>query len=111
MITEFTRYLQEERALAPSTIATYSDYSKRFLIWRFASRRIDVSSLRAGDVVEFVQGQATAVRSEAIKNITTALRSFLTYLRYRGYITADLAGRGSPGCELVTISDSERSPS
>jgi site-specific recombinase XerD len=91
MTTEFTRYLQEERALAPSTIATYSDYSKRFLLWRFGSRRIDLSSLRAGDVVKFVQHQSTAVRSEAIKNITTALRSFLTYLRYRGYIAVDLA--------------------
>lgn len=90
MIMEFTRYLQEERALAPSTIATYSDYSMRFLIWRFGSRRIDLSSLRAADVVGFVRNQAAAVRSEAIKNVTTALRSFLTYARYRGDTSADL---------------------
>jgi len=91
MITEFIHYLQEERALAPSTIATYSDYSKRFLIWRFGSRRIDLSSLRAGDVVGFVRDRAAAVRSEAIKNVTTALRSFLAYARYRGDTSADLA--------------------
>lgn len=91
VVKEFVSYLQEERLLAPSTMAYYGDYSKRFLIWRFGSRRIDVSSLRAGEVVEFVQDQAVAVRSEAIKNITTALRSFLTYLRYRGYISVDLA--------------------
>ena len=91
VVKQFICYLREERLLAPSTMAYYGDYSKRFLIWRFGNRRIDVSSLRAGDVVEFVQDQAIAVRSEAIKNITTALRSFLTYLRYRGYISVDLA--------------------
>ena len=91
MIREFTRYLQEERAVASSTIENYGHYSKLFLIWRFGSRRIDLSSLQADDVVEFVQHQAAAVRSEAIKNVTTALRSFLAYVRYRGDVSVDLA--------------------
>src|SRR5260370_9141819 len=91
MIREFTRYLQEERAVASSTIENYGHYSKLFLMWRFGSRRIDLSSLQAEDVVEFVQHQAAAVRSEAIKNVTTALRSFLAYVRYRGDVSVDLA--------------------
>ena len=91
MIREFTRYLQEERAVASSTIENYRHYSKLFLMWRFGSRRIDLSSLQAEDVVEFVQHQAATVRSEAIKNVTTALRSFLAYVRYRGDISVDLA--------------------
>ena len=91
VIREFTRYLQHERAVAASTIVNYGHYSKCFLVWRFGSRRIDLSSLQAGDVVAFVQHQAAAVRSEAIKNVTTALRSFLTYLRYSGDISVDLA--------------------
>src|SRR5260370_8034101 len=90
MIREFTRYLQEERAVASSTIENYGHYSKRFLVWRFGSRRIDLSSLQAEDVVEFVQHQAAAVRSEAIKNVTTALRPFLAYLRYPGELSLSM---------------------
>ena len=91
IIRAFTRYLQQERAVASSTIANYALYSKRFLVWRFGNRRFDLASLKAADVVEFVQHQAAGVRSEAIKNVTTALRSFLAYVRYRGDISVDLA--------------------
>lgn len=89
-IAEFTHYLQEERGLAASTITNYREYTKRFLISRFGGRRIDLSSLRANDVVRFVQRQASAVHSGAIKNVTTALRSFLAYVRYRGDTLVDL---------------------
>lgn len=90
-IATFTHYLQEERALAPSTIANYEKYAKRFLIRQFGTGRNDLSSLRAEDVVGFVQEQAAALPSEAIKNVTTSLRSFLAYVRYRGATLLDLA--------------------
>jgi site-specific recombinase XerD len=91
MIAEFTRYLLEERALAPSSIPNYVEYAKRFLTGRFGSRRIDLSALRAEDVIGFVQHQAAVVRGGTIKNVTTALRSFLTYVRFRGDSSVNLA--------------------
>lgn len=90
-IAGFIRYLQEERALAPSTIPNYAEYAKRFLIGRFGRRRIDLSALRAEDVIGFVKDQVAVVGGETIKNVTTALRSFLAYVRYRGDSSVNLA--------------------
>jgi site-specific recombinase XerD len=47
--------------------------------------------LSAGDVVRFVQRQAPCLHLKRAKLLTTALRSFLHYARYRGQVRCDLA--------------------
>src|SRR5438093_1498069 len=42
--------------------------------------------------VRFVQSQAPRLHPKRAKLLTTALRSFLQYVRYRGEVTLDLAG-------------------
>ncbi|MBE3088191.1 MAG: tyrosine-type recombinase/integrase, partial [Chloroflexi bacterium] len=49
------------------------------------------SRLCAGDVVRFVQRQAARLHVKRAKQLTTALRSFLRYARYRGDLALDLA--------------------
>ena len=49
------------------------------------------SVLCAADVVRFVQREAAHLSPKVAKLVTTALRSFLRYARYRGYIAVDLA--------------------
>ena len=53
--------------------------------------RVMLSRLSAGDVVRFVQRQAPRLHLKRAKLLTTALRSFLHYARYRGEVTLDLA--------------------
>jgi site-specific recombinase XerD len=91
IIDGFSCYLQQERALAPSTIIYYRRHASEFLRARFGDAQVEFSLLSAGDVVNFVRTQAVAARSDAIKNVTHALRSFLTYARCRGLICLDLA--------------------
>jgi site-specific recombinase XerD len=87
----FETYLRNERALAEATTAYYVPFTRRFLTDRFGNGRVVLSRLSAGDVVRFVQRQVPQLHRNCAKLLTTALRSFLNYARYRGDITDDLA--------------------
>ena len=87
----FERYLREERALAKATIVNYVPFIREFLKDRFGSGPVRLSRLCAGDVVRFVQRRAPRLHLKTAKLLTTALRSFLQYGRYRGDIRLDLA--------------------
>ena len=88
----FEWYLREERALATATIVNYMRFVREFLKEdRFGTGPAMLSRLRAGDVVQFVQRRAPRLHLKTAKLLTTALRSFLQYGRYRGDIRLDLA--------------------
>ena len=87
----FERYLREERVLATATIVNYVRFIREFLKDCFGSAPVRLSQLCAGDVVRFVQRQAPRLHLKTAKLLTTALRSFLQYTRYRGYVRLDLA--------------------
>ena len=88
---EFEHYLREERGLAIATVTNYVPFVRGFLKDRFGNGQVMLSRLSAGDVVRFVQRQAPRLHLKRAKLLTTALRSFLRYARYRGDITLDLA--------------------
>lgn len=92
----FERYLIEERTLASATIVNYVPFIHSFLDDRFGNGRVTLGRLRAGDVVRFVQHEAPRLHVKRAKLLTTALRSFLHYARYRGDITLDLAAAVPP---------------
>jgi integrase/recombinase XerD len=87
----FEQYLREERALATATIVYYVLFIRSFLGDRFGNGRVTLRRLCAEDVVRFVQREARHLNRRRAKQLTTALRSFLRYARYRGDITLDLA--------------------
>ena len=87
----YEQYLRETRALARSTIVNYVPFIRGFLNDRFDDRSVILSRLCAGDVVRFVQRQAARLHRKRAKLMTSALRSFLGYARYRGDVTLDLA--------------------
>ena len=88
----YAQYLREDRALAKATIINYVPFIQDFLNDRFGAGRVTLSRLTAGDVVRFVQRQVLRLHIRRAKTLTTALRSFLQYARYRGDVTLDLAG-------------------
>jgi site-specific recombinase XerD len=87
----YEQYLREARALARATIINYVPFIRDFLTDCYGDGRITLSRLRADDVVKFVQRQAPRLHRKRAKLMTTALRSFLYYARYRGDVTLDLA--------------------
>jgi integrase/recombinase XerD len=92
----FEGYLRDERALADATVVNYVPFIRGFLTDRFGKGPVTLSRLRAGDVVRFVQRQAPRLHLKRAKLLTSALRSFLHYVRYRGDIALDLAAAVPP---------------
>ena len=88
---EFRRYLRQERALASTTQACYTAFAGEFLMERFGAGPVDLSLLNAANVTGFVRRRAGAIRSKRVQLMTTAMRSFLRFARYRGDIETDLA--------------------
>jgi len=87
----YERYLREERVLATATIVNYVPFVHGFLKHRFGNGPVCLSRLDAANIVRFVQRQAPRLNVKRAKLLTTALRSFLQYARYRGDIQLDLA--------------------
>ena len=86
VVAAFERYLQRERGLAAGTVRYYRSFSRQFLAERFGKRPVDLSALRAIDVVDFVQRQAARMAPRALKLVVTALRAFLRYAQHRGEV-------------------------
>lgn len=86
----FETYLRNERVLAEPTITYYVTFVREFLTDRFGRGRVTLTHLRAPDVVRFVRRQASRLHLKRAKQLTTALRAFLQYARYRGDIIGDL---------------------
>ncbi len=90
-VQAFAQYLLGERALVRATVVNYIPFIRRFLTDRFGGGPVRLSRLQARDVTGFVQRQAPRLHLKTAKLLTTALRSFLRYARYRGAVTRDLA--------------------
>src|SRR5580693_4091984 len=91
VVQAFERYLRNERALSDAAVLNYVPFVRKFLADRFDDGPVRLSRLCAGDVVRFVRRQAPRLHLKRAKLLTSALRSFLHYARYRGEITSDLA--------------------
>ncbi len=87
----YEQYLREARGLARATIINYVPFIHSFLKDRFGEGLVTLSRLSARDVVGFVQRQAPLLHPKRAKLLTSALRSFLQYARYRGKVKLDLA--------------------
>ncbi|MPZ24172.1 MAG: tyrosine-type recombinase/integrase [Dehalococcoidia bacterium] len=90
-VQAYKQYLREDRGLAEATIINYAPFIDRFLTDRFGTGLVQLAQLEASDVVRFVQREARCLQLKRAKLLTTALRSFLLYARYRGAIHVDLA--------------------
>jgi integrase/recombinase XerD len=91
LLDDFSSYLRQERALAPSTVANYVYLTEKFLTHRFGTGPVALSGLTAAQVVGSVQRLAPSLCRKRAKVMTSALRSFLRYARYQDFIRLDLA--------------------
>jgi len=91
LLRQYDLYLQKERSLSLATRINYVPFVRQFLVSRFGCGRVDLSRLRAVDVLKFIRRTAAQLKNKRVLLMTTALRSFLRFARYRGEITLDLA--------------------
>ena len=90
-VRAYEKYLGEVRGLARVTIINYVPFVRTFLKDRFGAGPVALSCLGARDIVGFVERQAPRLHRRRAKLLTTALRSFLQYARYRGEVKLDLS--------------------
>lgn len=90
-VRAFETYVRQVRAVTDGTASNYLRVTRRFLTQRFGNRRLRLSGLSADDVVGFVRREIPRLSVPEAKHLTTALRSFLQYARYRGDVVPDLA--------------------
>lgn len=92
ILQEYKSYLQEDRGLAPTTIENYAGYVRRFLADMSGTEELNLGSIRASQITDYVRRNAPRDRTFAsAKDTVSALRSFFRFARYRDYIKTDLA--------------------
>lgn len=90
VVDAYADYLLHYQALSNKTRIQYCPFIERFLSERFGSGPVALATLRAQDVIGFIQRQAARLSTVRAKVATIALRSFLRYARCRGEILLDL---------------------
>ncbi|TCG07418.1 hypothetical protein BZM27_19625 [Paraburkholderia steynii] len=92
VLDEYTVYLQQERVLSAETVDIYARFARVFLTACFPDgKKMQLTSLRAANVIAFVQEQVKLLHLARAKMMVTALRSFLRYLLYCGAVKCDLS--------------------
>lgn len=87
----FKAYLRQERRLAAVTVIRYASVVEGWLRDRFGDGPVELSFLSPADVVAYVRRRSSTIGRKTAKLLVGALRSFLRYAHYRGYIRRDLA--------------------
>jgi site-specific recombinase XerD len=90
LLYDYTRYLKNERALSPGSIVQYKRHVSRFLIETFSEAKLDLSILQSCGIASYVRVRAAETSKSDSKLMCTALRSFLRYARYQGFIDFEL---------------------
>ncbi len=90
-VRAYEAYLRQARGLTEETVRAYVRSVRPFLTERFGGTCRRLAGLRAEDVVRFLQREIPRLGVAQAKHLTTALRSFLQYARYRGDVVLDLA--------------------
>ena len=86
VVHQFKEHLLHVRGLAAHSISMYGAWARRFLTEQLGSETSDLNTLRAADVITFVQHQARTHQPGELKRMTTALRSFLRYAHFQGEV-------------------------
>lgn len=86
----YQSHLRQLQGLAASSIERYGDVARRFLVYRFGAGEVDLRTVRAIEVIEFVRREADRVHPPAAKCVVNAMRSFLRYAQFRGEVAPEL---------------------
>ena len=91
LIDRYERFLLDERNLMPDSIAHVRLFARRFLTERFGDGALELSTLRASGVTDFIQRHAHDHGPLQARHLVRETRSFLRYLYYKGLVDADLS--------------------
>lgn len=91
-LREYEFHLEHVQGVSVGTRRMYLQYARRLCRARFGDTVPVWSALTAGDIAEFVQQQAAALKPAASRAPVTAVRAMLRYLVLTGAVRAGLEG-------------------
>lgn len=91
-LKDYEQYLRKDRGLANGTITNHLRPVRNFLSNKYDIGPIDLSQLTADDISGFIHRQRATLSTNSMRIVTSALRCFLRYARYRQLLKTDLAG-------------------
>lgn len=83
-LAAFDDHLRRVRGVCPEVRRSYGRVAGEFLEMVFGDGPVDLARLSASDVVQFVFEATVRYRPSTLQGVTTALRSFLRFLRVEG---------------------------
>lgn len=89
-LEEYRNHLLQDQGLAESTVHRYLGYVGPFLNDRYGDAPVELRSVSAADIIAFIRHEVRRIGRCHAKHVIVALRSFLRFARYRGYIETDL---------------------
>ncbi len=92
LLSEYERFLVEERALQSAAIRGYRDRARRFLFEEVGSECLELNEIKADDITSFILCYSRTYSIGSTKLMVTALRSLFRFLHLRGSVEKDLAG-------------------
>jgi len=88
---DYGNFLLQERSFTPASVEQYVPAARRFLSYRFPSRKVRLKKLRAKDVTDFVLHDTASRGRRSVQLAAAVLRSFLSFLFQQGRIAGNLA--------------------
>lgn len=88
---DYENYLRRQRGLSERTIGHCWRFADRFLDFRFGKADVEMSAIRPGDIVAFLQRLTARKAPFRDKTVPTHLRNFFQYLFKSGLTASNLA--------------------
>lgn len=89
-LSDYRQYLLKDRGLARGTIKHHIRPVRCLLTIKFGTGPMDLSKLTDNDITDFVLRKAATLSTNTMRIITSALRCFLRFARYRQLLKTDL---------------------
>ncbi len=91
LVTDYEAFLREERRLAAIVVTRYTKLVEVWLRDHFGQGPAVLGTLSGAEIVAYIRKRSPNMAPKSAKMMASALRSFLRYAHYRGYIRDDLA--------------------
>jgi site-specific recombinase XerD len=91
IVQDFNRYLIQERGLALVSAVRDVPFARQFLREHCADGYRHIIGLTGSDVMRFIERHVRDHSPRSAKHMCSAVRAFMRFLQYRGYIATDLA--------------------
>lgn len=96
LLADFTGYLRDERALAPTTVDNYLNQVRPFVTWYAGCRSTSLAAVRIADVQEFLTWRAQTCSAGSIMVAATGVRALLRWMFLTGLLDRELAPAVGP---------------